>query len=152
MIVCVCFFVFLFFKQKTAYEMRISDWSSDVCSSDLLRLTAGKNFADNRGNIAINLEYSKTDPLLDYDRPWTDLSPIAVTNPNDTGPNDGQPTQTYITHPRYRFHNYNGVIFRPSGSPPFFATFLSDSGGNLLPFNDDGLQGGGSHPGFYYRR
>src|SRR3546814_4774255 len=31
----VCF-VFFFFKQKTAYEMRISDWSSDVCSSDLL--------------------------------------------------------------------------------------------------------------------
>src|SRR3546814_1874385 len=30
---CFCFF---FFKQKTAYEMRISDWSSDVCSSDLL--------------------------------------------------------------------------------------------------------------------
>src|SRR3546814_8398713 len=27
---------FLFFKHKTAYEMRISDWSSDVCSSDLL--------------------------------------------------------------------------------------------------------------------
>src|SRR3546814_1149287 len=39
-IICVfryvsgCFFIF-FFKQKTAYEMRISDWSSDVCSSDL---------------------------------------------------------------------------------------------------------------------
>src|SRR3546814_8934501 len=30
-----CIFVFFFFKQKTAYEMRISDWSSDVCSSDL---------------------------------------------------------------------------------------------------------------------
>src|SRR3546814_12379448 len=29
------FFGFFFFKQKTAYEMRISDWSSDVCSSDL---------------------------------------------------------------------------------------------------------------------
>src|SRR3546814_4968066 len=29
------FDVFFFFKQKTAYEMRISDWSSDVCSSDL---------------------------------------------------------------------------------------------------------------------
>src|SRR3546814_5986116 len=29
------YFVFFFFKQKTAYEMRISDWSSDVCSSDL---------------------------------------------------------------------------------------------------------------------
>src|SRR3546814_2448938 len=32
MTVCVFFF---FFKQKTAYELRISDWSSDVCSSDL---------------------------------------------------------------------------------------------------------------------
>src|SRR3546814_10512721 len=30
------FFIFFFFKQKTAYEMRISDWSSDVCSSDLV--------------------------------------------------------------------------------------------------------------------
>src|SRR3546814_15030726 len=30
-----CVMVFFFFKQKTAYEMRISDWSSDVCSSDL---------------------------------------------------------------------------------------------------------------------
>src|SRR3546814_19025396 len=33
---------FFFFKQKTAYEMRISDWSSDVCSSDLERLRASK--------------------------------------------------------------------------------------------------------------
>src|SRR3546814_6838204 len=32
---CCCYFCF--FKQKTAYEMRISDWSSDVCSSDLRR-------------------------------------------------------------------------------------------------------------------
>src|SRR3546814_8356649 len=31
----LCFLCFVFFKQKTAYEMRISDWSSDVCSSDL---------------------------------------------------------------------------------------------------------------------
>src|SRR3546814_4304635 len=29
--------VFCFFKQKTAYELRIRDWSSDVCSSDLMR-------------------------------------------------------------------------------------------------------------------
>src|SRR3546814_652799 len=33
----LCFLFFLF-KQKTAYEMRISDWSSDVCSSDLIAL------------------------------------------------------------------------------------------------------------------
>src|SRR3546814_7880035 len=34
--ILLCFF--FFFKQKTAYEMRISDWSSDVCSSDLIQL------------------------------------------------------------------------------------------------------------------
>src|SRR3546814_1416319 len=33
-------FLFFFFKQKTAYEMRISDWSSDVCSSDLIAFAA----------------------------------------------------------------------------------------------------------------
>src|SRR3546814_2762062 len=33
-------FWFFFFKQKTAYEMRISDWSSDVCSSDLVVIAA----------------------------------------------------------------------------------------------------------------
>src|SRR3546814_3079952 len=50
---CLCVYAevillfFFFFKQKTAYEMRISDWSSDVCSSDLMdqiytdALTAG---------------------------------------------------------------------------------------------------------------
>src|SRR3546814_5369182 len=32
-----------FFKQRTAYEVRISDWSSDVCSSDLLRSLRGKD-------------------------------------------------------------------------------------------------------------
>src|SRR3546814_2827894 len=39
--VYVCL-IFFFFKQKTAYEMRISDWSSDVCSSDL-RCRSGRN-------------------------------------------------------------------------------------------------------------
>src|SRR3546814_2147314 len=37
---CLRFIVF-FFKQKTAYELRISDWSSDVCSSDLTRFRRG---------------------------------------------------------------------------------------------------------------
>src|SRR3546814_2437938 len=36
---CMC--LFFFFKQKTAYEMRISDWSSDVCSSDLAACRQG---------------------------------------------------------------------------------------------------------------
>src|SRR3546814_5013404 len=42
--VCVAYMsYFFFFKQKTAYEVRISDWSSDVCSSDLLALLLAEN-------------------------------------------------------------------------------------------------------------
>src|SRR3546814_6670246 len=44
--------VFFFFKQKTAYELRISDWSSDVCSSDLRpqqKLRRSDAFAPQRG-------------------------------------------------------------------------------------------------------
>src|SRR3546814_7256612 len=55
----VCFF--FFFNQKTAYEMRISDWSSDVCSSDLFRLDRGDTLAagrvrcvtDQRSSVAV---------------------------------------------------------------------------------------------------
>src|SRR3546814_1748912 len=39
--------IFFFFKQKTAFEMRISDWSSDVCSSDL-QLPAKRNDLDGK--------------------------------------------------------------------------------------------------------
>src|SRR3546814_3415663 len=53
----VCFF--LFFKQKTAYEMRISDWSSDVCSSDLRHPRPAS-----RTQIARNWMHGKC--------PWTD--------------------------------------------------------------------------------
>src|SRR3546814_2673668 len=44
----ICFVLF-FFKQKTAYEMRISDWSSDVCSSDLRAL----DFPIVSGNVSL---------------------------------------------------------------------------------------------------
>src|SRR3546814_10244912 len=37
-------YLFFFFKQKTAYEMRISDWSSDVCSSDLPRQLTNRHW------------------------------------------------------------------------------------------------------------
>src|SRR3546814_14892350 len=45
-------FIFCFFKQKTAYEMRISDWSSDVCSSDLARALANQPFYHGCANAA----------------------------------------------------------------------------------------------------
>src|SRR3546814_8885103 len=48
MLLGVVVVLFFFFKQKTAYEMRISDWSSDVCSSDLDRKTGAIQLAGNR--------------------------------------------------------------------------------------------------------
>src|SRR3546814_6762007 len=44
---------FFFFKQKTAYEMRISDWSSDVCSSDLLEFERGGGAPSVRSRVAL---------------------------------------------------------------------------------------------------
>src|SRR3546814_9218894 len=48
------FVFFFFFKQKTAYEMRISDWSSDVCSSDLLSVHA-ENLREHRKGLLIDV-------------------------------------------------------------------------------------------------
>src|SRR3546814_2251894 len=58
MVVLRCLLVF-FFKQKTAYEMRISDWSSDVCSSDL-----GAAIFVRRGELAIAIGADGEDELL----------------------------------------------------------------------------------------
>src|SRR3546814_1476018 len=48
---CLCFF--FFFKQKTAYELRISDWSSDVCSSDLADDAVDDQRRQRRGPIGV---------------------------------------------------------------------------------------------------
>src|SRR3546814_3895220 len=51
---CLC--LFFFFKQKTAYELRISDWSADVCSYDLLEGNVTGNLTGNvTGNVTGNL-------------------------------------------------------------------------------------------------
>src|SRR3546814_1923946 len=55
---CSWFFFFFFFKQNTAYEMRISDWSSDVCSSDLALLIAVEMIPDlvrTVGNVTMDV-------------------------------------------------------------------------------------------------
>src|SRR3546814_2368044 len=54
----LCFF---FFKQKTAYEMRISDWSSDVCSSDLVSQAL---FSQRPGRYRIDPAKVGPDPRL----------------------------------------------------------------------------------------
>src|SRR3546814_4872446 len=49
--------VFFFFKQKTAYEMRISDWSSDVCSSDLT--ASGPDRSTDRKRLGLRSGHSQ---------------------------------------------------------------------------------------------
>src|SRR3546814_3508549 len=49
--------VFFFFKQKTAYEMRISDWSSDVCSSDLTIMSFHALFAGTALGVTAYVEH-----------------------------------------------------------------------------------------------
>src|SRR3546814_7199237 len=46
-----------FFMQKTAYEMRISDWSSDVCSSDLAELAVGTPSLDSGGCATVDTRH-----------------------------------------------------------------------------------------------
>src|SRR3546814_9051225 len=70
---CTACFCFFFFKQKTAYEMRISDWSSDVCSSDL-RAKAdaafrGREIGLDSGRETIGFARLLTERLDDLHRP-----------------------------------------------------------------------------------
>src|SRR3546814_4875500 len=71
--------IVFFFKQKTAYEMRISDWSSDVCSSDLFFWAKGRHVIfDRRPCFAICHPQSAARPWLLYGRwvgaEWAQLS------------------------------------------------------------------------------
>src|SRR5881396_1174476 len=53
---CLVGYLFFFFKQKTAYEMVRSDWSSDVCSSDLVKVGGGKGVHRCRERFSTLLE------------------------------------------------------------------------------------------------
>src|SRR3546814_2675940 len=61
----ILFFLFFFFKRKTEYELRISDWSSDVCSSDLVYAPTA---ADARAVAsALRERFAATDGIVDID-------------------------------------------------------------------------------------
>src|SRR3546814_2986062 len=75
----LCFF--FFFKQKTAYEMRISDWSSDVCSSDLV---AGEPIG-----VDLLIGNAQAFAQIDQGGPGASLETAA----GDTGPQGGGVTE-----------------------------------------------------------
>lgn len=74
------------------------------------RLTWGKNFAD-RGNIAVNVEWSDTDPLFATDRPASARGRTTVGNPADTGPSDGISSVKPVFDSTFWEFNNPGVLF-----------------------------------------
>src|SRR3546814_15626798 len=86
-------FFFFFFKQKTAYEMRISDWSSDVCSSDLIY-----QYKDDQGRHARSGENGMNGALFRPDRlPVKDRGGGIVTIPLATAARGARAMLTGIT-------------------------------------------------------
>src|SRR3546814_4297259 len=72
-----CMFLFFFFKQKTAYEMRISDWSSDVCSSDLFEAWEGREIVPSGTKVG-RLDVGQGDaPVVDAEA----ARPVRMTVP-----------------------------------------------------------------------
>jgi len=86
--------------------------------------TFGRNFDDGRGNIAFDAEWSKTDPMLYSDRPYTAQAYIAS-------------GAIPIRNATFWEFNNNGVIFAPAASPvaSYIKGQFSPDGSSVLPFN-----------------
>jgi iron complex outermembrane receptor protein len=111
------------------------------------RVTWGTNFDDNRGNFAINAEYSSSPSLFFSDRDRSNLSRITQTNPANTGPNDGIPAVREILDAHFWNFNGNGVIYTTPGPPPQFLLRINGSpvqfadNGSLMPYNPGQILG-----------
>ena len=101
-----------------------------------LRGTAGMNFSEGRGNIAVDVGYSKSPLLFANDRPLTALGRVTQSNPANTGPDDGIPSVRELFDARFWPFNANGVVF---GTPPApFPQFLARVNGQPIQFAPDG--------------
>ncbi|HUF68831.1 MAG TPA: TonB-dependent receptor [Longimicrobiales bacterium] len=96
------------------------------------RLTWGTRFAE-RGNVAINVEWSESDPLFNHERRESNRARLTMANPADTGPDDGISSLVPVFDARFWEFNYNGVLFAPP-SPVAFPdrAFITIDG---VPFN-----------------
>ena len=112
--------------QGVTVDMQYGDSSRGDYKRPSVRVTAGTNFADGRGNIAGNLEYSKTDPLFYGSRPITRPVIRTLSNPRNTSLTDGISAVTPVEDPHFWAFNGNGVLF--AGSNTLSIT-------NLLGFN-----------------
>src|SRR3546814_10546066 len=104
------FMLFFFFKQKSAYEMRISDWSSDVCSSDLCAVKRG----------------AEADSILhQFDRTLRDYQPAAGTTLSG-----GNLWSQWYNRPELRIHGAGG--HRWSVEPRYGSPRYEKLGGIML--------------------
>lgn len=132
---------------KTDFEGVVLDAQTGISSRNdypvhSLRGTFGKNFLEDRANLAVNLEWSKSDSLLDYDRPRSNLGRITVPNPANTSGTDGIPSIKEIVDARFWEFNPNGVIFTtPAPVPAFLLGQQFTSAGALAAFNPGSIQG-----------
>jgi outer membrane receptor protein involved in Fe transport len=107
-----------------------------------IRGTAGTNFADGRGNVAVDVEWSKSPPLAFRDRPLSNLSRITGSNAADTGPNDGIPSVQEILDAHFWEFNRNGVIFSiPAPVPPFLTGLQFAPDGSVIPYDPGTIHG-----------
>src|SRR3546814_19566489 len=116
--------IFFFFKQKTAYEMRISDWSSDVCSSDLrnFRLTADNNAGNVYGGgtlvwLPTGLYSTRSIPIVKSREPLWDDPDLSrdVEQGRYFLPNSATgPRETIITSPPRAAPEYLQIMHSPT--------------------------------------
>src|SRR3546814_2341717 len=83
--------IVFFFKQKTAYEMRISDWSSDVCSSDLRdgAEPAGTRTMDRVRSVQLQPKYPDRCPDAATGQQSDPHAPEPGAEPDQSGPQSG---------------------------------------------------------------
>ncbi len=96
--------------------------------------TFGQNFADNRGNIAVDFEWSKSPPLLETERPPFSYGDEAIANPSGS-----VPPEIYAPNVRAWNWNTNGVIFTNANSYYYGLPFLPNPAG-LLQVNGSPTQ------------
>lgn len=107
-----------------------------------LRGTAGTNFADGRGNVAIDVEWSKSPTLAFSARPLSNLARVTVSNPANTGPNDGIPSVKELLDTHFWEFNRNGVIFAiPAPVPRFLTGFQFAPDGRVVSYDPGSIQG-----------
>jgi outer membrane receptor protein involved in Fe transport len=107
-----------------------------------LRGTAGTNFAGGRGNVAVDVEWSKSPTLAFSDRPLSNLARVTVSNPADTGPNDGIPSVQELLDTHFWEFNRNGVIFSiPAPVPPFLTGLQFAPDGSVASYDPGNIKG-----------